>query len=625
MQKKNIRKNVVLLLTVLLTLCFGCTVQAKEESIPISKMHELDARECYIWEEGITDSYGNTYKDNVLSVNGGSDGYLSYNLDGEYTRFHGKITTYDMTNSNAYIHVAIYGDGQELYSKSDITRQIEAQPFDIDVTGIGKLEIRCVSTEWQDAELFFVDSYFTKAKERVVPHSYTTLQELVVIDSANFSSDIYLQTDTFGTLHRGTQVFKSDYDEQAYVLYNLDQKYVKFQGKLVAGHGTESEGSADVQIYLDDNLVFEQKGIGRTTPPVDVDLDVTNVKVMKVQVLRHDGDIYLVDDILSSHDHKPGDWEIEKEPTCTEKGKKVQYCTECKEICNTQVIEKLEHKLGDWEVEKEPTCAEKGKKVQYCTECKEICNTQVIEKLEHEPGDWEVEQEPTCENEGEKVKRCKECGSICDKETLPRTDHEPGEWETDVEPTCWSEGEESLYCEYCGELLDYREIPISDHEPGEWTVDQEPTCTYEGTQTKYCQYCGEAVEVQKIPKLKHKFGEWVATEGSVWNGPIVKTRICSNCYMEETKNVYTWIWVKPVVIILVISGAAAVILGVLLNQKGMAFTPENIKTVLKGSVENLKNRQKENDSDFDVFGGSQSSGKRREKDKDDDDIFNSHQ
>lgn len=581
---KKIRKNIVPLLFVLLMLCFSFTVQVQaEESIPISKMHELDERECYFWEEGITDSYGNTYKDNVISVNGGLDGYLSYNLDGEYSRFYGKITTYDRTNSNAFIHVAIYGDGQELYSKFDITRQIEAQPFDIDVTGIGKLEIRCDSTEWQDAELFFVDSYFTKAKERVVPPSYTTLQELVVIDSANFESDIYLQTDTFGTLHRGTQVFESYYGEQAYALYNLNQQYVKFQGKLVAGHDTKSEGSADVQIYLDDNLVFEQKGIGRSTSPVEVDLDVTNAKVMKVQVLRHDGDIYLVDDILSSHDHKPGDWEIEKEPTC----------------------------------------AEKGQKVQYCTECKEICNTQVIETLDHKPGDWEVKQEATCENEGEKVKRCKECGSICDKETLPRTDHEPGDWETDVEPTCWSEGEESLYCEYCGELLDYREIPISDHEPGDWTVEQEPTCTYEGTQTKYCKYCGETVEVQKIPKLKHKFGKWVTSEGSVWNGPIVKTRICSNCYMEETKNVYAWIWVKPVVIILVILGAAVIVLGVLLKQKGMAFTFENIKILFNESSDNLKNRKKENESDSDVFGGNQSG--RKQKDKDDDDIFNSRQ
>ena len=157
-------------------------------------------------------------------------------------------------------------------------------------------------------------------------------------------------------------------------------------------------------------------------------------------------------------------------------------------------------------------------------------------------------------------------------------------------------------------------------------MEQEPTCTYEGTQIKCCQYCGETVEVQKIPKLKHKFGEWVTTEGSVWNGPIVKTRICSNCYIEETKNVYTWIWVKPVVIILVILGTAAIVLGVLLNQKGMAFNLENIKTLFKGSADNLKSRQKEkeSDSDSDIFGGSSGRGKRREKDKEDDDIFNSH-
>ena len=77
-RKKNIRKNVVLFLSVLLTLCFSCTVQAEEESIPISKMHELDKHECYIWEEGITDSYGNTYKDNVISVNGGLDGNAEF-------------------------------------------------------------------------------------------------------------------------------------------------------------------------------------------------------------------------------------------------------------------------------------------------------------------------------------------------------------------------------------------------------------------------------------------------------------------------------------------------------------------------------------------------------------------
>lgn len=41
----------------------------------------------------------------------------------------------------------------------------------------------------------------------------------------------------------------------------------------------------NVQIYLDDQLAFEQNGIGRTTEPVEVNLDVTNVKVMKIRVV----------------------------------------------------------------------------------------------------------------------------------------------------------------------------------------------------------------------------------------------------------------------------------------------------------------------------------------------------
>lgn len=321
------------------------------------------------------------------------------------------------------------------------------------------------------------------------------------------------------------------------------------------------------------------------------------------------------------------EWEVLEESTCAKEGKRVRRCKVCGEICEENIIEKLEHTPGDWEVEREPSCIGNGEKVRHCKVCDQVCDSESIKATEHKPGNWEVELEATCENEGEKVQRCKDCGSICDKEILPRTDHEPGDWEMDVEPTCWSEGEESLYCEYCDELLDYREIPLSDHEPQEeWTVEQEPTCTYEGTQIKCCKYCGETLEVQKIPKLKHKYGKWVTTEGSVWNGPIVKTRICSSCYMEETKNVYMWIWVKPVVSILVILVAAVIVLGVILSQKGMTLTLENIKTVVKGGIDNLKNRQKGNDSDFDVFGGSQGIRKRRQpKDKDDDDIFNSHQ
>ncbi len=598
--KKKRRKSVGLLLGMLLVWCFSYTTQAEEESVSLIKMHAMDANECYIWDEDVTDSYGDTYnKGNIFAIDASEEGYVMYDLNGEYSRFSGKVIISNEASSECDIDMAIYGDGQELYSKKDITRQMEAQSFDIDVTGIGKLEIRTANVNGWAEKLFFVDSKFAKAKERTTPHSYTQLSDLTVVDSQDFSNGIYLQRDAFGALHKGGQFWGEMYQVEGYALYNLDQKYINFQGKFIS---FGEEASTDVQIYLDDNLAFEQKDMGRATPPVEVNLDVTNVKVMKVQITRHDKSIFLVDDILKSHEHTPGEWEVEKEATCAEKGKKVQRCTECKEVCNTQEIEVLEHTPGEWEVEKAPSCSGNGKKVRRCKVCNKVCDSETMEALKHTPGEWEIEKEATCEHDGEKVLRCIECDAICNKETIPRTDHEPGDWETDEEATCWSTGEESLYCKYCGKLLDYREIPMSDHlEEDEWIIQEEPSCTYEGTRIKRCEYCGETIKVEKIPKIKHKFSDWVKTDGSVWNGPIIKRRVCSRCYTEETKKVYIWIWVKPVVTILFLFGIVVAVLIVLMRQKGMEINQKNIKVTFERIIEKIKNRQKEEPSEDDIF------------------------
>ena len=446
-------------------------------------------------------------------------------------------------------------------------------------------------------------------------------------------------------------------ESESYALYNLDQKYLSFSGKLIIDEESHSSCNMNVQIYLDDQLAFEQNGIGRTTEPVEVNLDVTNVKVMKIRVVGKAGYLCVVDDVLKGHDHTPGEWETETEATCDKAGKKVQRCTECKEICNTQEtkalghtpgdweteieatckaegkrvkyctvckkvcaeekVDKLEHEPGDWEVEAEATCEKAGKKVKHCKVCKEVCEEKTLDKLEHEPGDWEVESEPTCEEEGEKVRHCKVCGEICDTEAIPQTEHEPGDWEVETEATCWSEGEESVYCKYCGEWLDTREIPIMEHkQEEEWFVQQEPTCTYEGTKVKRCVYCGETIKVEKIPKTKHKFGEWVTVEGSVWNAPIVKTRICSGCFSEETKKVYAWVWVKPVVTLLVILGVLVGIIVILMRQKGIQITVANIKEFCRNGIRDIKDRSKDEASGDDIFGGT----KKNEK-KDKDDIF----
>ena len=654
-KRKKVHKNILMIVAMLVFLLSWCSVAHAEENVLLKDMHMEDSNECEIWEKELKDSYGNSYSGNIVNMEASRNSYAVYNLDGEYTRFSGKIVIAEDVYTDCVMDIAIYGDGRELYSKAGLTRQTEAHDFDLDVTGVGTLEIRSSGEEY----ISLAEAEFTKAEERTVPPTYASLEELTVIDSVDFEQKTCIQKDTFGNLHKGRQYFKNPMtsESESYALYNLNQEYLSFSGKLIIDEESTTNCNMNVQIYLDDQLAFEQNGIGRTTEPVEVNLDVTNVKVMKIRVVGKAGYLCVVDDVLKGHDHTPGEWETETEATCDKAGKKVQRCTECKEICNTQEtkalghtpgdweteieatckaegkrvkyctvckkvcaeekVDKLEHEPGDWEVEAEATCEKAGKKVKHCKVCKEVCEEKTLDKLEHAPGDWEVETEATCEGEGEKVRHCKVCGEICDTEAIPQTEHEPGDWEVETEATCWSAGEESVYCKYCGEWLDTREIPVLEHkQEKEWFVQEEPTCTYEGTQVKRCVYCGETIKVEKIPKTKHKFGEWVTVEGSVWNAPIVKTRICSGCFSEETKKVYAWVWVKPVVTLLVILGVLVGIIVILMRQKGIQITVANIKEFCRNGIRDIKDRSKDEASGDDIFGGT----KKNEK-KDKDDIF----
>ena len=468
MKQKKVCKNILMILAMLVFLFSWCSIaHAEEKSVLLKDMHMEDSNECEIWEKELKDSYGNSYSGNIVNMEASRNSYAVYNLDGEYTRFSGKIVIAEDVYTDCVMDIAIYGDGRELYSKAGLTRQTEAQDFDLDVTGVGTLEIRSSGED----SISLAEAEFTQAEERTVPPTYASLEELTVIDSVDFEQKTCLQKDTFGDLHKGRQYFKNPMtsETESYALYNLDQKYLSFSGKLIIDEESTTNCNMNVQIYLDDQLAFEQNGIGRTTEPVEVNLDVTNAKTMKIRLVGRDSSLWVLDDSLSLHT------------------------------------------LGEWEIVTEATCNKAGKKVQRCTECKAICNTAELKALEHTPGDWEIETEATCNAEGERKKYCTVCKKVCEEEKIPKLEHK---------------------------------------EEDEWFEQEAPTCTSEGTRIKRCIYCSETVKTEKIPQTKHEFGKWITAEGSVWNAPIVKKRTCNVCDAEEVKNIYTWVWVKPAVLVL---------------------------------------------------------------------------
>ena len=319
MKQKKRKETYIKIFTVLAMLVFlfsWCSVvHAEDESVLLKDMHMEDSNECEIWEKELKDSYGNSYSGNIVNMEASRNSYAVYNLDGEYTRFSGKIVIAEDVYTDCVMDIAIYGDGRELYSKAGLTRQTEAQDFDLDVTGVGTLEIRSSGED----SISLAEAEFTQAEERTVPPTYASLGELTVIDSVDFEQKTCLQKDTFGDLHKGRQYFKNPMtsETESYALYNLDQKYLSFSGKLIIDEESTTNCNMNVQIYLDDQLAFEQNGIGRTTEPVEVNLDVTNVKVMKIRVVGKAGYLCVVDDVLKGSDDTQWETELEEEVPIT--------------------------------------------------------------------------------------------------------------------------------------------------------------------------------------------------------------------------------------------------------------------------------------------------------------------
>lgn len=382
MKQKKVCKNILMILAMLVFLFSWCSVAHAEENVLLKDMpiEELGGSLDGEWEKEIKDPNGNYYSENILEIDALEGGYVAYDLDGQYTRFSGKLVI-----DQRYVSVGIYGDGRELYSWGAHTERAEAWYFDIDVTGVGKLEILSGGTTMFSLE----NGMFKKAEERAVPPVYTPLRELAVIDSSvfNFYQFVYVTEDINGKVHRGIQSFDTygETDSEAYALYNLNMKYTSFLGKLEIQGDNDSGSNTKVEIYLDDQLVFERNMTGEGYELVDVNLDVTNAKTMKIRLVGRDSSLWVLDDSLSLH--TLGEWEIVTEATCNKAGKKVQRCTECKAICNTAELKALEHTPGDWEIETEATCNAEGERkkivpyVKRCVKKKRYPNWSIKRKM----------------------------------------------------------------------------------------------------------------------------------------------------------------------------------------------------------------------------------------------------
>lgn len=527
----------------------------------MANMHEIDSHEVYVVDDGITDSYGNTYSSNVLRFQAGEESFITYDLNGQYESFTCDIVCSTQTASEAEMNVGIFADEELVYELKGYTRQKPAEHVEIDVSGVGTLSIKTAKTAGYESWIYAVNGVFTKAENASVYPERNRLENLFVIDEHYTWRSNSLFTDAFGNLHNGFT--KLQCGEDAFILYNLDKKYVSLSGTIVAG-GDTGDASMNIQFYLDDKLVHSEDAIKRSTTAKTFEIDVTGVSVLKIATSKNEGYesfLYVTDGILKVHEHEVGDWEITREPTCEEAGEKVQICKTCGETVSSEVIPSLGHTPdGKSVVVKEATCIEPGEEAQHCTVCGEQVEVRTIDALGHtSDGKWIVTKEATCAEEGEEVQYCSVCGEVAESRSIEKTAHTPGK---------------------------------------DWETVREATCAEEGLRQKVCTVCGEAAEEEILEKIDHNFGSWTTLSGSVWNNPIVKERTCSVCGEVEHVESNSTSWLKPLVIVLflIIFGGLAVIL-VTLKMNGLPLEPASVKklfskeTLSDTDIENLLNKK----------------------------------
>ncbi len=129
--------------------------------------------------------------------------------------------------------------------------------------------------------------------------------------------------------------------------------------------------------------------------------------------------------------------------TCEKEGTKGQRCTRCNKEFDVKSSEATgKYTPGDFEITKEPTCTEPGSKQQVCNVCGEILKKETIPAKGHDYDNWqEIEGEESC------IRKCKTCSF---EETCEHEDSITTEWNAVNDEQCVC----SMFCTKCGKVLE---------------------------------------------------------------------------------------------------------------------------------------------------------------------------
>ncbi len=212
--------------------------------------------------------------------------------------------------------------------------------------------------------------------------------------------------------------------------------------------------------------------------------------------------------------HVSGEWIVDKEASCTQKGTRHKACTVCSATTATEDIPAKGH-TEVIDPLKEATCTEKGKtEGKHCSVCNTVLTAQKDIPAKGHTETIDYAKNPTCTETGLTAgTHCKVCNAVLTSQNVI-----PAKGHTEVvdpakAPTCTEKGlTEGKRCSVCNTVITaQKEVTPTGHKDGEWIIDKEATLTSTGSKHQVCSVCGVTIKTETIPVVVPNQIEYTVT------------------------------------------------------------------------------------------------------------------
>lgn len=213
-------------------------------------------------------------------------------------------------------------------------------------------------------------------------------------------------------------------------------------------------------------------------------------------------------------------------PTCWNQGYTVYTCQNCGRSYDDNYTDKLTHIYGEWQLEKQPTCTLPGANGCYCTLC-EHHKIESIPALGHDYSIVEIIQ-PTCTANGFTLHTCARCDESY-KDSFTDTlmhDYEV----TEVAPTCSEKGYTAYTCSLCGNEIIDNEVPALGHDYVATVI--APGCMTDGYTVYDCTRCEDYYHADHTYATGHVSEPIPPVEPTFETHGWIGGRRCSVCGMQ---------------------------------------------------------------------------------------------